>query len=401
VKLVAAILDDQTISGRRSNSVATIHTMFGQLLPTSFRRTDMDTSFDPALTFDETKAEQFAERMIGAFNDAALITMTSIGHRTGLFDTLADMTPAPLSVISAKAGLSERYVREWLAVMVTSKVVDYDPVDRTYHLPAEHAAFTTRASTPNNLAVTAQFVPLAAGIEDIIVDRFRTGEGVHYHDYARFHEVMAEDSGQTVVAALFDHILPMVPGLADNLTDGIDVVDVGCGAGRAMLTLAQAFPASRFTGIDLSEEAIGKARAAAEQAGLNNITFEARDLSTLKTLGSFNLVTAFDAVHDQKDPQGLLDCVARSLKPDGLFLMQDIGGSSDLERNVDHPLGPFLYTISTMHCMPVSLAQGGPGLGTMWGEEMAVEMLERAGFANVSTQRLPHDPFNVYYLARA
>ena len=100
--------------------------------------------------------------------------------------------------------------------MVTSKVVTYDPVRQTYHLPPEHAAFTTRASSPNNLAVAAQFVPLAAGIEDIIVDRFRTGHGVHYHDYPRFHEVMAEDSGQTVVAALFDHILPLDPGLSDR-----------------------------------------------------------------------------------------------------------------------------------------------------------------------------------------
>lgn len=361
----------------------------------------MDTALDPALAFDDAKAEQFAERMIGAFNDAALISMTSIGHRTGLFDAMAQLPPSPLTDIAAKAGLSERYVREWLAVMVTSKVVDYDPKQRTYYLPAEHAAFTTRASSPNNLAVTAQFVPLAAGIEEIIVDRFRTGEGVHYHDYGRFHDVMAEDSGQTVVAALFDHILPLAPGLAESLTEGIDVIDVGCGLGRAMLALAQAYPASRFTGVDLSREAIEQAREAARSAGLGNVTFEARDLSTLNSLGAFNLITAFDAVHDQKDPQGLMDMVARSLKPDGLFLMQDIGGSSYLERNQDHPLGPFLYAISTMHCMPVSLAQGGPGLGTMWGEELATEMLERAGFGSVSIRRLPHDPINAYYLARA
>lgn len=360
----------------------------------------MDTAFDPALTFDEAKAEQFAERMLAAFNDAALVTMTSIGHRTGLFDVMATLPPASAAEIAAAAGLSERYVREWLAVMVSAGVVDYDPPQLAYHLPAEHAAFTTRAATPDNLAVTAQFVPLSAGIEDIIVERFRTGEGVHYHNYRRFHEVMAEDSGQTVVAALFDHILPLVPGLTDSLKQGSNVLDVGCGRGRAMLKLAAAFPASRFQGIDLSEEAISHANAAATDAGLDNIRFTAADLSTLQSFGEFDLITAFDAVHDQKDPQGLLDSVARSLTPDGVFLMQDIGGSSHLERNADHPLGPFLYMISTLHCMPVSLAQGGPGVGAMWGEEMANEMLKQAGFSSVSIARLPHDPINVYYLAR-
>lgn len=361
----------------------------------------MDTARDPSPIFDDARAEQFAERMMTALNDAAMVMMTSIGHRTRLFDSMAGRSPSSLEEIAARAGLSERYVREWLAVMVTSRVVDYDAVDKTYHLPAEHAAFTTRAATPDNFAVAAQYIPLAAGIEDIIVDRFRTGEGVHYHDYARFHEVMAEDSGQTVVAALFDHILPLAPGLTGHLKRGIDVLDVGCGRGRAMLKLAETFPASRFRGMDLSSEAVDHANASAIEAGLANIRFTAADLSTRESFGTFDLITAFDAVHDQKDPQGLLDAVARSLKPDGLFLMQDVGGSSHLERNADHPLGPFLYAISTLHCTPVSLAQGGPGLGTMWGEELALDMLEQAGFGTVTVERLPHDPINVYYLARA
>ncbi|MEM7443740.1 MAG: class I SAM-dependent methyltransferase [Pseudomonadota bacterium] len=360
----------------------------------------MDTALDPALAFDEAKAEKFAERMMSALNEAALITMTSIGHRTRLFDTMADLPPATITRIADEAGLAERYVREWLAVMVTSKVVDYDPANGTYYLPPEHAAFTTRAASPDNLAVAAQFIPLSAGIEDIIVSRFRTGGGVHYHNYGRFHEVMAEDSGQTVVAALFDHILPLDPALSDRLEKGIDVLDVGCGRGRALLKLAARFPASRFRGIDLSKEATDHATKAAADAGLDNVEFIEADLSTMDRFGGFDLITAFDAVHDQKDPQGLLDAVARSLNPGGLFLMQDVGGSSFLEKNVDHPLGPFLYAVSTQHCTPVSLAQGGPGLGTMWGEELATEMLEKAAFNDVKIERLQHDPVNVYFLAR-
>ncbi|WP_119461583.1 class I SAM-dependent methyltransferase [Rhodospirillaceae bacterium SYSU D60014] len=361
----------------------------------------IDTSVQPAETaYDSRQAERFAERLLGALNEASLIAMTSIGHRTGLFDVMAEMPPATVAEIAARAGLVERYVREWLAVMVTSRVVVYDAETATYRLPAEHAAFLTRAATPDNIAVTAQMIPLTARVEDAIIERFRKGGGLHYHDYPRFHEVMAEDSGQTVVAALFDHILPLVPGLAGRLENGIDVVDAGCGSGRALVTLAERFPKSRFLGLDLCAEAIERGREAAREKGLANLHFEMRDLSTEETLGAYDLVTAFDAVHDQKDPQGLLDAVARSLKPGGVFLMQDIAGSSRLEKNLDHPPAPFLYTISCLHCTPVSLAQGGPGLGTMWGEELAMAMLERAGFREVTVERLPHDPFNAYFIAR-
>jgi SAM-dependent methyltransferase len=352
------------------------------------------------VSFDNGKAEAFAGRMVGALNESALVLMTSIGHRTGLFDCLADMHGATSADLAAKAGFSERYVREWLAVMTTSRVVDYDPRQRTFTLPAEHAASLTRAATPNNLAVTSQFLSVSAGVEDEILARFKDGNGLHYHHYGRFHEVMAEDSGQTIVAALFDHILPLVPKVIAQLERGIDVADVGCGGGRALLLLAERFPASRFTGFDLCADAFATAADKATAQGLANLHFKAEDLSKVATLGAFDLVLAFDAVHDQKDPQGLLNTVRNSLRAGGVFLMQDIGGSSRLEGNMESPLGPFLYTMSCMHCMPVSLGQGGAGLGTMWGVELATEMLGRAGFAEVEMKRLPHDMVNAYFVAR-
>lgn len=351
--------------------------------------------------FDEARANGFAERMLGALNEASLMLMTSIGHRTGLFDTLAGMKPATSEEIAAAAGLNERYVREWLGAMVTSRVIDYDPAAGLYRLPAEHAACLTRAASPDNLAVTAQFIPLAGAVEEQILQRFRHGGGLDYACYPRFHEVMAEDSGQTVVAALFDAILPLEPGLSERLEAGIEVLDVGCGSGRALLKLAERFPRSGFLGIDLCPEAIEPAAAEARRRGLSNLSFRAADLSTQNAFGAFDLITAFDAVHDQKDPQGLLDSVRRSLRPGGLFLMQDIGGSSRLERNLEHPLAPFLYAVSTVHCTSVSLAQDGPGLGTMWGVELAQEMLAKAGFSQVRIERLPHDPVNAYFLVKA
>jgi len=347
---------------------------------------------------DQGKAEAFAGRIVGVLNEGALAIMTSIGHRTGLFDAMSGLPPSTSEQIASAAGLNERYVREWLGAMVVGRVVEHDPEGATYRLPPEHAAWLTRAASPNNIAVTAQFIPGLASVEDEIIESFKEGGGVPYSAFPRFHEVMAEDSGQTVVAALTDAILPLVPGLTERLEGGIDVLDVGSGSGRAMNLLARKFPNSRFVGYDFSEEALARARAEAEGYGTTNVRFEVKDVATLEEEASYDLITTFDTVHDQARPAKVLSGIARALRDDGVYLMQDIAGSSYVHNNLEHPLGTFLYTVSTMHCMTVSLAQGGEGLGTMWGEEKAREMLAEAGFAKVEVKQLPHDFANSYYV---
>ncbi|HEX7049935.1 MAG TPA: class I SAM-dependent methyltransferase [Longimicrobiales bacterium] len=354
-----------------------------------------------AVEFDAARAEAFGERMVGAFNEAAVLFMISIGHRLGLFDALAERGAVTSDALAEATGLQERYVREWLSALAVGRVIELDDAGR-FRLPPEHAALLTR-SAPENLAVVAQYFAVLGGVEDELVRCFREGGGVPYERYNRFHEVMAEDSGQTVLAALHDRILPLVPGLTDRLAAGIRVADLGCGRGRALLDLAARYPASAFVGMDLSAEAIAWARAQAEAAGLGNVTFEARDLSDFDETAepaAFDLVTTFDAVHDQARPAALLRGIARTLRPDGVYLMQDIRASSDLRGNLDHPLGALLYTISCMHCMTVSLAQGGEGLGTMWGRERAQAMLREAGFTDVVVHQLEHDIMNDYYVAR-
>lgn len=349
--------------------------------------------------FDAAKAQAFAGRMLGAINDAAFVLMTSVGHRTGLFGALASISPCTATALAAHTGLAERYVREWLAVMVTARAVTYAPDDATYHLPAEHSAFLT-AGGPVNIAISTQFLGVVAGVEDEIVARFADGKGKHYHHYGRFHAVMAEVSDEAVVSKLIDHILPLAPEMTGRLEAGIDVIDAGCGAGKALLALARRFPRSRFTGFDLCPDAFAGTQETARDEGLANLAFRAADLSGLDHFGACDLAFAFDAVHDQRDPARMLRAVRASLRPGGAFLMVDIGGSSHLERNLDHPVGSHLYMMSCMHCTPVSLGQGGPGLGAMWGVEMAERMLGEAGFGKVAITRLPHDIVNAYFVAR-
>ena len=352
------------------------------------------------LDFDAERAQAFAGRFLTTLNNGALCLMASIGHRTGLFDTMSHAGAVTSAELAKHAGLNERYVREWLGAMVTGGVVDYDTATRRYRLPDEHAAFLTRTANADNMAVFAQYIGILGGVEDDIVQCFKHGGGVPYSRFPRFHEVMAEDSGQSVLSSLESHILPLVPGLSERLASGIRVLDVGCGRGRILHKLATLYPRSRFVGIDLSEEAIEYARAAARDAGLTNVEYRAADLSDFDQTAeheAFDFITTFDAVHDQAKPLNVLRGIHRALRPDGVYLMQDISGTSHVHKDCDHPIGTLLYTVSCMHCMTVSLAQGGEGLGAMWGEEQTRDYLARAGFRSVVKNTLAHDIQNNWY----
>lgn len=353
--------------------------------------------------FDHEKSDTFAERLVNALNEGALCVMLSIGHRTQLFDHLEKLGRVSSSELADGAGLNERYVREWLNALVVSKVIDYHPHDSSYSLPDEHASWLTRGSTEGNISVFAQYIPMMGTVEDDIIDCFRNGGGVPYEKFPRFHEVMAEDSGQTVLASLTEHILPLIPGLQEKLEQGIKVLDVGCGRGRAITLLAELYPNSTFVGVDLSAEAIEYATREATKKGLSNVDFLIRDVTDFDQQGiheGYDFITTFDAVHDQAKPLNVLKGINRALTDDGIYLMQDIHGSSEVQNNMDHPVGPLLYTLSTTHCMTVSLAQGGDGLGTMWGQEKAQELLTEAGFTNIVIHQLEHDFQNDYYVIK-
>jgi len=351
-------------------------------------------------SIDELKSEQFAERMMTILNHGALNLMISIGYRTGLFDVMSELEPSTSEEIAEASGLNERYVREWLGAMVTGEIIDHDHEGKSYSLPEEHAVWLTRKAVPNNIAVTAQWMSLLGAVEDKIVECFKNGGGVPYEAFERFHEVMSDESHQTVIVPLLDQTLPLIPGITERLEEGINVLDVGCGSGFALVHMAKEFPNSRFTGYDISKEAIERGNAHSAQHGLTNVTLIAKDVAKIDDLKQYDLITTFDAIHDQADPDRVLSNINRALKDDGVYLMQDIAGSSHVHNNMDHPLGPLLYTTSCMHCMTVSLSQNGKGLGAMWGKELATDMLINAGFTQVEVKEQPHDPINYYYIIR-
>ena len=222
-----------------------------------------------------------------------------------------------------------------------------------------------------------------------------------YSEYRpEFTDVMDSIGRVQYDGFLVDAYVPLVPGLRDRLEKGIRVADVACGTGHALVVLARAFPASTFVGYDLDDGAIGRARAEAAGALLTNVTFEVADAARLDVRTPFDLIFVFDAVHDQVDPRAVLANIQRALTPDGVFFMKEPHGADSLEENIGNPMAPLLYAVSTLHCMTVSLAHGGAGIGTVFGEKLALELLAEAGFTSVEVQVAPGDPADAIYLAR-
>ncbi|MBV7266124.1 class I SAM-dependent methyltransferase [Erythrobacter ani] len=343
---------------------------------------------------DQAELPPFAAGLVDTINKAATAMSLSIGHRLGLFDAMRSGDAKSPAGWANSLGLQERYVAEWLGAVTTAGITYVDDLGR-YSLPADHALFLGADAPAGSMSSMMQWVGVLAPVETEIVRCFEKGGGVPYSAYPRFHEVMEEEGTLTFDA---DATLGLVTGLVERLEQGIDVLDVGCGRGRALRIFAERFPNSRFVGYDLSCDAIATAREKA--ADLPNLRFEVLDCMKMRDERAFDLVFTFDAIHDQPHPETLLGNIRRAMRDDAVYIAQDIWAHTDVAANRDHPLAPFIYTISLMHCMTVSLAQGGVGLGAAWGEEKASEMLAKAGFGDVAMHRLEHDIQNAYYVCR-
>ena len=352
----------------------------------------LDHDLDPA------RVEDFAGRLMTTYTDSVVTLLVDLGSRTGLLDALA-AGEGTSEELAERAGLVERYVRECLGGLVTAGIVDYSPSSATYALPPEHAAVLTGPGA-QNLAPISRVTALLGRHVGEVADAFRAGGGVPYARFRpEFTDVMDEASRGLFDGQLLDGILPLTGDLPDRLAAGIRVADVGCGTGHAVNLLARAHPRSQVTGYDIAPDAIARARAEAATWGLTNASFAVCDATRLPTDPPFGAVLAFDAVHDQADPAGVLRRIHDALEPGGVFAMLDIRAASALEDNVGNPLAPWLYGVSTLHCLTVSLAEGGAGLGAVWGEQRARQMLAEAGFPDVAVHEVPDDPLDLLYVA--
>ena len=346
----------------------------------------------------QERIKQFGGQLLSIYTGSIFSNLIEIGHRTNLFEGVAQ-EPGTSLEISERARLNERYVREWLGAMSVAGVMEYEAETAVYTLPPEHALLLTGQSS-RNLAPVSRFLNSMSRQVTGLVDSFQNGGGVPYEAY---QPELACDIDQAC-RFIFDDLLiggfiGAIKGLSEELQNGIHVLDIGCGTGHVSNLLAQAFPKSTFYGYDISQDGIRAAQAEAAAMSLTNVHFEVRDVTQLPSEAQFDLITAFDAIHDQKEPDVVLRQINQALTPNGTYMMIEFKFSSNLEDNIGNPFAPMYYGISVMHCLTVSLAVDGAGLGTIWGEQSARKMLAEAGFTQVTVLDSPR-PQNAIYVCR-
>eukprot|EP00730_Choanoeca_flexa_P006800 TRINITY_DN12226_c0_g2_i6.p1 TRINITY_DN12226_c0_g2~~TRINITY_DN12226_c0_g2_i6.p1 ORF type:complete len:374 (+),score=57.42 TRINITY_DN12226_c0_g2_i6:25-1146(+) len=318
------------------------------------------------------------------------------------------VVPEPFSLedFVHKSGLDERYLKELFAILVSGSVLEYDGDGELYWLDESTAhVLTTKGGTDNMLHYCAEIPLLAAAALPRLAQCFRSGQGLDYQPYVDlgFAKLMADMSAAKHRRVLIDDFIKQGnPDMAERLLDGIRVLDVGCGTGAAVVTMAAAYPKSTIYGIDLDGDALAQGRAEAEQRGLSNAHFIQHDASQLHACTalqsqSMDWILAFDAIHDQTQPEACLNGIVSLLKLDGCFSMVDIKASCHLKDNLSHPFAPFLYTVSLLHCLPIGKKDNGAGLGMMWGEQRARDLLSAAGFGKIQVLSPPKDGFNSEY----
>ena len=353
--------------------------------------------------FDQAKAAAFAGRAMSDASSAAVMVMAYLGDRLNLFKTMADCGQLSSSELAAQANVNARYVQEWLSAMACAGYVEYDPAAAKFTLPPEYAPVLAQEAGPYFMGGLYQDLMGVIEPVDEVARAFKVGGGVPQSVYGD----KAMCGLDRMTSAWYENFLlqvwmPSVPDVEAKLRQGgtvaavTNVADVGCGFGRALVKLAQAFPQSEYVGYDIHHPMIEHARALAQEAGVTDrVRFEQRDVEQ-GLPGQFDLVTSFDVLHDMVDPRAALRAIRRSLKPDGTYLLLEINCSDKLEENAG-PIGAILYSISVLYCLTVSLAHGGEGLGTCGLPPSKVdEFCRAAGFSEI--RRLPVDsPLNILY----
>jgi SAM-dependent methyltransferase len=348
---------------------------------------------------DEQKLEAFVGHVateLGAALNAALVTL---GDELGLYKAMADGQPVAPADLAARTGTQERYVREWLNTQAASGFVVYDEETAAYVLPPEHALVLADDTSPVSLTGTFQAVNAAVRVREQLAERFTDGNGVGWHEH---HHGLSHGVERGFAAAYRTHLvaewLPALDGVVAKLEAGALVADVGCGHGASTILMAEAFPASRFVGIDYHADSIATARERAAEAGVENrVSFQVAGASDFAGAG-YDLVAFFDAFHDLGDPLAAARHAAAALAPGGTCMLVEPFAGDRLADNLN-PIGRLYYGFSTLVCTPGSLSQPGrAALGTQAGEARLGEVLRTAGFGDV--RRAAETPLNLVLEAR-
>jgi SAM-dependent methyltransferase len=352
-----------------------------------------------ATTIDEQKLEAFLGRFVGDMGAAMTMPLVRLGERLGLYQAMAHAGYLSSQDVATRSGVRERYVREWLANQTASGYVEHDPDTDRYRLPDEHALALADEHSPVYMLGGLSILASIWADEDRLAERFSHGEGMGWHEHdSRLFSGTERFFRPGYQAHLVAEWIPSMHGLAERLTAGARVADVGCGHGASTLIMAQAYPASRFVGFDYHEGSIARARELARGAGLDDrVQFQVVAADAYPG-EDYDLVCHFDCLHDMGDPAAAARHVCETLAPDGWWMVVEPYAGDGLEENLN-PVGRLFYAASTVLCTPASLSQPGElGLGAQAGPQRTEAILRDAGFSRVRVAT--QTPFNLIYEAR-
>ena len=349
---------------------------------------------------DPNKAAALARQVGVDFGASMTVALAYIGDRLGIFRTMSEGERMTSVEIAERSHLDERYVREWASTMAAAGYVDYDPVDKTFRMNAEQARVLAREDNTFYTAGAFQYAVTCYRQIPRLMEAFQRGGGVPFAafgpDIVEAIERLFHVGYETWVAREW---IPAVPDVHERLIVGCEAAEVGCGAGQCVVPVASAYPSSRFVGYDVDPYSLERAREKAARAGVaDRVSFERVAAEDLPSEARLDLVMAFNCIHDMARPRAALAAIQRVLKPGGVLLWSEADASDDLEENLN-PVGRALYGASTMHCMTVSLADQGEGLGVVIGKNKARAMAEEAGFGNFERLDIKN-PYHQVFLAR-
>ncbi len=353
------------------------------------------------ITPNRKKAAALTRQVGSDFGASLTVALAYIGDRLGIFKAMADGMPMTSAQLAQRTRLTERYVREWASTMAASGYLDYDGAAATFRLNPEQAMVLAREDNTFFMGGAFQYAVACYRQLSKLMDSFQHGGGVPFTDFGseivEAIERLFHAGYETWVAQQW---IPAVADVHERLTAGGEAAEVGCGAGQCVVPVAMAYPKARFFGYDVDQTSLERARQKAAQAGITGrVAFEQIAAEDLPFTDRFDLVMAFNCIHDMARPRAALAGIRRIVKPDGAFLWSEAHASDRLEENLN-ARGRTMYATSTMHCMTVSLAQDGEGLGSAIGESRARAMAQEAGFSKFEILPVKNPVHQLFLLRR-
>tara|TARA_B100000029_G_scaffold515641_1_gene623689 strand:+ start:173 stop:1228 length:1056 start_codon:yes stop_codon:yes gene_type:complete len=346
---------------------------------------------------EKSKIKEFTAKAFDDISGAMASGLVYIGVRTGLFRAMSGCGPMTLLEVVERSGLTSRYVEEWLNGMVCSGYLCYDPQRKTFELPDEHAFMLASDQTDHFIGGLYYAIPMMLQMAPKIAEVFFNGGGIPFTDYGDEGIEAIDIMNRGMYEHRFaDYWLKSLPVVYDQLTNGANVLDFGCGTGRVILTLSSKFPRSRFVGLDTDNASITKAKKHAESIEhIKNVEFLCEDVQQFEPSQKFDLITVCDCVHDLADPINTLRRLRRLLHSSGTMFIVEPKVADRLEDNINS-IGALYYGMSVFHCMTQSLADGGLGLGTCMGSARLKELSEDAGFGHFTKLEIKSQTTSFY-----